>query len=166
TRHVLVDFGRAPNDAPSLERFPAIAADIARQCKGHLDLVIVTHEHLDHMEGFYRERAVFDKMQVDQVWMGLPSHPDYYKKYAKARPEKKIRDAVADFSRNAARNGLALHPAFRSLLENNLANADRIDYLRKLGKKAPAYLARGRYGRAAAKWSKSIRIEVMAPEED
>ena len=166
TRHVLIDFGRAPNDAPSLERFPAIATDIAKQCKGRLDLVIVTHEHLDHMEGFYRERAVFDKMQVDQVWMGLPSHPDYYKKHPKARLEKKIREAVGEFARSAARNGLTLHPAFRSLLENNLANADRINYLRKLGKKPPVYLARGRYGRPATKWSKSIRIEVLAPEED
>ncbi|MFO1303189.1 MAG: hypothetical protein U1F54_05620 [Burkholderiales bacterium] len=165
-RHVLIDFGRAPNDASSLDRFPAIAADIARQCKGHLDLVVVTHEHLDHMEGFYRERAVFDKMQVDQVWMGLPSRLDYYKKYPKARLEKKIRAAVAQFAHDAHRNGLTLHPAFRSLLENNLANADRIDYLRKLGKKPPLYLARGKYGRPATRWSKSIRIEVLAPEED
>jgi hypothetical protein len=118
------------------------------------------------MEGFYRERAVFDKMQVDQVWMGLPSRLDYYKKYPKARLEKKIRAAVGEFARNANRSGLTLHPAFRSLLENNLANADRIDYLRKLGKKPPLYLARGKYGRPATKWSKSIRIEVLAPEED
>ena len=37
TRHVLVDFGRAPNDAESLQRFPAIAADIEKVCNGHLD---------------------------------------------------------------------------------------------------------------------------------
>jgi L-ascorbate metabolism protein UlaG (beta-lactamase superfamily) len=166
TRYVLVDFGRAPNDPSSVERFPAIAADIAKQCKGHLDLIVVTHEHLDHMEGFYRERAVFDKMQVDQVWMGLPSHPDYYKNYPKARLEKKIRAAVGEFAHNAARNGLTLHPAFRSLLENNLANVDRINYLRKLGKKPPVYLARGKYGKPATKWSQSIHIEVLAPEED
>jgi hypothetical protein len=166
TRHILFDFGRAPNDASSLARFPAIARDIAKQCQGHLDLVVVTHEHLDHMEGFYRERAVFDTIQVDEVWMGLPSHPDYYKNYPKARRQKKIRDAVGEFARKAARNGLVLHPAFRSLLENNLANKDRIDYLRELGKRPAAYLARGARGKHAGKWSKSIRIEVLAPEED
>ena len=71
-RHVLFDFGRAPNDAGSLQRFPDIARDIEAECQGRLDLLVVTHEHLDHMEGFYREREIFDRMEVEQVWMGLP----------------------------------------------------------------------------------------------
>ena len=75
-RHVLIDFGRSPNDSASLARFPAIASDVAKTTGGHLDLVVMTHEHLDHLEGFHRERAIFDKMDVDQVWMGLPSHPE------------------------------------------------------------------------------------------
>ncbi len=165
-RHVLIDFGRAPNDAGSVQRFPAIANDIATQCNGHLDLVVATHEHLDHIEGFHREREVFDRMQVDQVWMGLPSHPDYYADYPKARPQKRLQQAVGAFARSAARNGLALHPAFRSLLENNLANKDRVDYLRALGRKPALYLARGRKGAAAARWSRAIRVRVLAPEED
>lgn len=164
TRHVLIDFGRAPNDAGSLERFPAIAQDIAAQCGGHLDLVVVTHEHLDHMEGFYREREVFDQMQVDQVWMGLPSDPDYYTDFPKAKPQKKLREAVAAFARRAAMKGVAFHPSFRSLLENNLSNKDRIDYLRKLGTQPVAYLARG--SKVGARWSKSIKIKVLAPEKD
>lgn len=166
TRHVLIDFGRAPNDSGSLERFPAIAADIEARCNGHLDLVVVTHEHLDHMEGFYREREVFDRMQVDQVWMSLPSHPDYYTDYPKARLQKRLHEAVREFAGNARRNGLALHPAFRSLLANNLANADRVAYLRKLGRKTPLYLARGTKGAQAAKWSQGIKVRVLAPEED
>jgi hypothetical protein len=165
-RNILIDFGRSPNDADSLERFPAIAKDIAKVCNGHLDLVIVTHEHLDHLEGFYRERAVFDKMQIDQVWMGLPSHPDYYKNYRNARPQKTLHDSVSNFARMASRRGLVLHPAFRSLLENNLANKDRINYLRRLGKKPPAYLARGKKAKAATRWSRNIKVHVLAPEED
>jgi hypothetical protein len=165
-RHILIDFGRAPNDATSLSRFPAIAKDIAARCGGHLDLVVVTHEHLDHLEGFHREREVFDRIAVDQVWMGLPSHPDYYTNYPKARPQRKLREAVRQFAEHATRNGLALNPAFASLLQNNLANKDRIDYLRRLGRKPPLYLARGTKGTAALRWSKSIRIKVLAPEED
>jgi len=166
TRHVLIDFGRAPNDAASLERFPAIANDIAKRCSGHLDLVVVTHEHLDHLEGFYRHRAIFDQRQVDQVWMGLPSRPDYYTKYRAARPQKKLQEAVARFALTAARQRVVLHPSFRSLLENNLANRDRIDYLRRLGKKPAVYLARGKVGVAASRFSRNIKIHVLAPEED
>jgi hypothetical protein len=165
-RHVLVDFGRAPNDRGSLERFPAIAADIAKRCGGTLDLLVATHEHLDHNEGFYRERAIFDAMQVDQVWMGLPSHPDYYTDHPKAKLQKRLQQGVADFCRDAARRGLALHPAFQSLLLNNLANKDRLDYLRTLGVKPVAYLARGKRGARAARWTPNIKVRVLAPEED
>jgi hypothetical protein len=165
TRHALIDFGRAPNDPTSIERFPDIAQDIERQCNGHLDLIIVTHEHLDHLEGFYREREVFNRMKVDRVWMSLPSHPEYYTKYPTAKLQKKLRDDLAGFAGDARRNGLTLHPAFQSLLENNLANTDRINYLRKLGEKPVAYMARG-LAKEAAGTFKNIKIEVLAPEPD
>lgn len=163
-RHVLVDFGRAPNDADSLQRFPAIAKDIASECNGHLDLVVMTHEHLDHIEGFYRERQVFDQIDVDQVWMSLPSRPDYYETYTKARPQKMLAEVVARFARDARRRGLALHPAFRALIENNLSNKDRIDYLRKLGRRL-VYLARRRAS-VNTGWSSGIKVHVLAPEAD
>jgi hypothetical protein len=163
-RHVLLDFGRAPNDPTSLVRFPDIARDIEKQCNGKIDLLVVTHEHLDHLEGFYREREIFNRMQIERVWMGLPSHPDYYRDFPKATLQKKVREGLAGFASEVRRNGLVLHPAFRSLLENNLANKDRIDYLRKLGKRPIAYLARGKAREASA--FKNIRIRVLAPEPD
>lgn len=165
TRNILIDFGRAPNDASSLQRFPDIARDIAKRTGKHLDLLIMTHEHLDHMEGFCRERQVFDDIQVDRVWMSLPSHPDYYRNYPKAKLQKSLRAGLASFAAQARRRGLVLHPGFQSLLENNLSNADRIGYLRKLGKKPVAYLARGE-GVAATKLFENIKIEVLAPEPD
>jgi len=163
TRHVLIDFGRAPNDAASLQRFPGIARDIAKSCDGHLDLLVMTHEHLDHMEGFYREREVFDRMQVDRVWMSLPSDPDYYRDYPKAKLQNRLRSGLTNFAAQARQRGLVLHPAFQALLENNLSNTDRIDYLRQLGKTRPAYLARGK---GAATPFKNIAIRVLAPEPD
>lgn len=167
TRHILIDFGRAPNDPSSLARFPAIAQDIEKRCNGHLDLLVMTHEHLDHMEGFYREREIFNRIAVDRVWMSLPSQPDYYKKFPKAALQKRLRDGLRGFAQTARRQGIVLHPGFQSLIENNLANADRIDYLRKLSKnkKAPVYLARGKSGNAGSTF-KNISIRVLAPEPD
>ena len=164
TRHILIDFGRAPNDASSLARFPAIAENIEKRCNGHLDLLIATHEHLDHIEGFYRQREIFDRMAVDRVWLGLPSHPDYYKKFPKARLQKKLRDGLQGFAQSAQRNGIVMHPGFQSLLENNIANRDRVDYLRGLSRR-PAYLARGK-SEAASRAFRNIRIRVLAPEPD
>ena len=67
--------------------------------------------------------------------MSLPSHPDYYTDFPRARLQKKVREGLTSFAREVRRKGLALHPAFQSLMENNLANKDRIDYLRRLGKR-------------------------------
>lgn len=72
-RHILFDFGNAPSGARGGGRndvFPA-AKDIAKRTDGRLDLVVMTHEHLDHMEGFFSEKAVFDKMEVGEVWMSV-----------------------------------------------------------------------------------------------
>lgn len=165
-RNILFDFGRAPNDGGRLQRFPEIARDIETQCGGHLDLVVVTHEHLDHMEGFYREREVFSRMHVEQVWMGLPSDPKYYANYPNARLEKRLKAALGDFSKKVQTSGVALHPGFASLVANNLSNKDRITYLRGLGKNKPSYLARDAGSAALPGWGEKIRITVLAPEQD
>jgi hypothetical protein len=164
-RHMLFDFGRAPNDAESLSRFTDIAKDIEKECNGQLDLLVVTHEHLDHLEGFYREREIFNRMKVERVWMSLPSEPNYYSAFPKAKLQKKLRAGLSRFFEDARRNGLVLHPGFVSLLKNNLSNKDRVEYLRKLGKKPVAYLARGHAAGAGSAF-KNIRIGVLAPEPD
>lgn len=162
-RHILIDFGRAPNDADSLNRFPAIAKDIQQRTGGHLDLVIATHEHLDHIEGFYRERDVFNQMTIDRVWMGLPSHPDYYTDYPKARLQKRLRDELPAMLDSARARGVRLHPGFQSLVENNVANSDRVDYLRKLGKHDAQYFARGV---RVSQPIPGIKFTVFGPEKD
>ena len=162
-RHILVDFGRAPNDADSLMRFPAIADDIQHRTGGHLDLLIATHEHLDHIEGFYRQRSVFDAMQVDRVWMSLPSDPDYYSDFPKAKLQKRLQGELPGLLKRAKMGAVRLHPGFQALVENNLSNKDRVDYLRNLGKSAPKYLARGK---PLAQPFPGIKFTVFGPEPD
>jgi beta-lactamase superfamily II metal-dependent hydrolase len=40
-----------------------------------IDLVVVTHEHLDHVSGFNQAKAVFDTLVFNQVWMGWTEDP-------------------------------------------------------------------------------------------
>jgi len=168
TRHLLVDFGSAPGTSGTKESFRRIGENITQETGGHLDVLVMTHEHLDHMEGFYAERGILDKMTIDHIWMSLPSRPDYYTKYTKAKILKKIRADANRLTALLLRNRTALAPSFRALLRNNLSNLDRIDYLREMGKKNGHtrihYLARGHsLGR---KPFRSIKGRVLAPEKD
>lgn len=53
-----------------------IAEDVAETTDNHLDLVIITHEHFDHLSGFAYGRDVFEKMAIDQLWMAWTENPD------------------------------------------------------------------------------------------
>ena len=43
--------------------------DIHKTCGGELDLLVVTHQHEDHVSGFNQARETFDKINVKEVWM-------------------------------------------------------------------------------------------------
>lgn len=164
-RNMLIDFGNAPGQKNT--NYPTIVQNIYDETGGHLDVVVMTHEHLDHMEGFYSQKKMFDKFQVDYVWMSLPSDPEYYQKYPKAEPLRRIRALAGDFYQRAVRENTALAPSFATLLRNNLSNVDRIDYVRNLAgnKRRVLYLRRGSSVRRKP-FSSDVKIKVLAPERD
>jgi hypothetical protein len=56
-RHVLIDYGTksGAQGGPSLAK---LAPKIAEHCGGHLDAVVVTHRHADHVGGFGGDKAM------------------------------------------------------------------------------------------------------------
>jgi hypothetical protein len=55
-RHLLVDFG-AKVLAKGVPRMADLASVIAEHCGGHLDAVVATHRHQDHLRGFGDSKA-------------------------------------------------------------------------------------------------------------
>ncbi|NLS91909.1 MAG: hypothetical protein GXX96_06975 [Planctomycetaceae bacterium] len=165
TRNMLIDFGNAPGQKNTA--FPSIVQNIYDETGGHLDVLVMTHEHLDHMEGFYSQKTMFNRFEVDYVWMSLPSHPDYYDDYPNAEALRQIRELAGAFYRRAAGDHVALAPSFATLLRNNLSNADRIDYVRGLPGSANhvLYLRRGNSVRHKP-FSDDVKITILAPERD
>jgi hypothetical protein len=52
-RHVLIDFGSHPKPDWAPDDFlEQIASNIASKCDGHLDAIVATHRHADHISGF------------------------------------------------------------------------------------------------------------------
>lgn len=104
-QHVLIDCGvftGTPHEAKTIRE---VADNIAAETKNRLRLLIATHEHWDHLSGFYYAADTFNRMQVDEVWLAWTEDPS--DPAAKAlRDSRKLRlDAVTSAARRLAALG-------------------------------------------------------------
>lgn len=53
-----------------------VAENIRDATGGHLHLVVITHEHEDHVSGFLSEKEVFEKLHVDRLWLAWTEDPE------------------------------------------------------------------------------------------
>ena len=66
--------------------------DIRTICNGELDLLVVTHQHEDHISGFNQARDEFEKIKVKEVWMSwIEDKSDDIAKILKERYGKKLK---------------------------------------------------------------------------
>ena len=49
--------------------FAPLVQDLAKHTEGEIDLLVVTHEHADHINGFGLMRDEFDKIKFKKVWL-------------------------------------------------------------------------------------------------
>lgn len=75
---ILIDCGILLGSPDATARMAVIAADIVKETGGTLDLLVVTHEHWDHISGFAQAREVFlgdpatgtpPRLKIAQMWM-------------------------------------------------------------------------------------------------
>ncbi len=65
--HAWVDFGNFHNDANAV--FEKVYNDVLTRTGGNLDLLVITHRHLDHMEGFFSLRKRFKAdFTIQRLW--------------------------------------------------------------------------------------------------
>jgi hypothetical protein len=43
---------------------------------GHLDLVVATHQHWDHISGFHQAQAAFNRIAFDEIWLAWTEDPN------------------------------------------------------------------------------------------
>lgn len=70
-QHILIDCGVTPGTTHNgdIGTIKDAVADMAKETKNKLALIIVTHRHMDHIIGFSRCADLFKQMKVDAVWM-------------------------------------------------------------------------------------------------
>lgn len=63
-----------------IETTLSVEKPVNGEAKKWLDVVVLTHEHADHISGFSQAQAVFDRMHFGEVWAGWMDdkhHPKY-----------------------------------------------------------------------------------------
>jgi hypothetical protein len=73
--HVLIDCGVISGTNNARNIINAVVQDIFETTQGHLDLVVGTHEHWDHVSGFNQARELFEKFKMDKIWLGWTEDP-------------------------------------------------------------------------------------------
>jgi beta-lactamase superfamily II metal-dependent hydrolase len=74
-RYMLIDCGVWKGTPCAQERMKRIMQHISDSTYSHLHVVVITHEHWDHLSGFHQAGAIFKGITVDQVWMGWTENP-------------------------------------------------------------------------------------------
>ncbi len=183
-RHVLIDVGNVlrGGDNPLGEGgddavFKPVVADILEQLGGKpLDLYVMTHEHLDHVQGLfhaatkhYAPGELKARLNTRFAWLTASARPDYYDTHPKAKQQKLAFEAayqqINAHLQAAPDAGLE---RFKSLLLNNNPRdtSQCVDFLRELA--APQnthYVHRGADTTGKHPFAEA-RFEIWAPEED
>jgi beta-lactamase superfamily II metal-dependent hydrolase len=187
-RQIAIDIGnvlRGQNDAGADGVFLPIMTDILQETGGKpLDLYIMTHEHMDHIQGpLYCIKRFPDlpPLQAHYAWLTASAEPGYYDSDNHARARKKV--AAVKKAYQQIKKFSAAAPAFEerfsTLLKNNNmhdaglgiggnpnSSADCVAHLRAL---APAektsYVYRGIDLTGKHPFDET-RFEIWAPEED
>jgi len=170
TRHILIDVGNVLSGAGGQdELFAPVVQDIESQLHGRpLDLYVMTHEHLDHIQGLpYVHARLGADLRARHAWLTASAAPDYYDRHPEAqRRLDALRQAYTRIEGFLAASPGLLTPALQAVLYNNdpRRTADCVDFLRAVGRQT-WYVYRG-YDISRRPGLRDARLEIWAPEED
>ncbi len=102
--HIMIDCGLLLGSPDAEARAKRIAADIIDTCDGKLDLLVVTHEHWDHISGFAQAEEIFfdeSRLSIDNLWMAWTEDLGDPSKGIEPDPDAKALRAKVDASGQA-----------------------------------------------------------------
>jgi hypothetical protein len=73
--YIMIDCGVILGTPNASAKMQDVVNDIIAATKGHLNLLLSTHEHWDHLSGFVQAKDLFAKLKFDQVWLAWTEDP-------------------------------------------------------------------------------------------
>jgi hypothetical protein len=166
--HMLIDCGSVGGGAhlkAAVENLETVLPDVGGGKRG-LDLLVVTHEHKDHIAGFDPED--FKNIKIDRIWMNTamdPTHPQA------GRQTFALKQLATTAMRNLAALHLALSPELESLValyavDNDAAMEALRNILPNRNDITPTYVHAGMPAVDLALPLQGASITVLGPEKD
>lgn len=104
----LIDCGVLLGTEGAAEKMRAVLEDVGRTAGGRLAALVATHEHWDHLSGFFQAKEAFGALAAEEAWLAWtedPLHP-----LARALKSERRRLAAA-LAAAAQRLGASADPA-------------------------------------------------------
>ncbi len=181
-RHLLIDCGTFRNGADSKARIREVVASIKKELKGRpIDVVVGTHQHNDHLNGFLHAQDLFAD-SVDQVWLSWLDDPEDGEARVIATDYNNLR---ANLVRAAGHlKGLALSEQRKQALSRTQGLLDFFlgarqangspsilpeqarKQLQAVGKKEPKYLHPGQSIAFPGLPAGGVRVHVLGPPHE
>ena len=85
-KHLLIDCGTLGATTTGVG-LSSVVQDIVQTTGNHVNLLIATHEHWDHVRGFHDQKTPFASLRADNVWLAWTENPNdsHAKKIAKEK---------------------------------------------------------------------------------
>ena len=172
-RHVLIDVGNVLGGPRSNAAvFRSIIADINRRLDGRpIDLYVMTHEHMDHVQGLWRAKMDGQQLpEIDYAWLTASASKNYYKQFPQADKQRRLHlEAYDRVQRIALHRGIAGLAPVKAFLDNNdpIRTHDCVTFLRTRARKKTSYVHRG-FTPVAGKTHpfSEVKFSIWAPEHD
>lgn len=169
-RHILIDVGNVLSGAGGVDTvFQSVFEDILVVLDGQpLDLYVMTHEHLDHVQGLYYAAEKLNlKLEARCAWLTASAAEGYYEKHENAKKRWSLAGEIYKSIASSMETSLEQKPPWLDalLLNNNpRSTADCVDHLRNFAEKT--HYVHRRSNLKGKHPFRETRFDIWAPEED
>lgn len=73
---ILIDCGVAVATPDAKTIMTKAVQDVMEATEKEIDLLVLTHEHWDHVSGFIQAEELFDEMKIGEIWVAWTENPD------------------------------------------------------------------------------------------